>query len=617
MRNLDQLRWLAENAGFETHCDPDGREFDVCVATLASDAEDRFAPFNANENQSQADFERNLNHLRAAASMLSDNGLLFVYGAPARLMRYGAALSDTLTLRYWIAVRAATPVRSDKLRPEHQGLLLLSRPKAAINNLRVAHSVCRACGKLLKDWGGKSHLMNPQGVALSDVWMDLVVDARESMPAEVFERLLQLAMNFERRRLLLLTLDEQSARTQEFQNVPLFAFDPLRWMKRDTPRKRLVPASLLDRMHRGKCLDILKRIPSRTVDLAFADPPFNLTKAYNGYTDERERGDYIGWCKRWLVEYVRVLKPGGALFVLNLPRWSVHLADFIARERGMYFQNWVVWNSLPEPKGVLMPAHYSLLYFTRGKAAGRFNYCSMEDGWQPFDEAVFPPDRADVCNRMVCRRRRRASASTWRGELTDIWYDIPRDRRASRRAATTRAHPCPTPEALIDRIIRLATNAGDVVLDAFAGVGTTALVARRLDRHFIAIEQDEQYVVAAERRISERAQAYPRPASRQKRGVTKRKLQLELKRLALALNRLPTRADVERLSDYRLEQFEVAFSSWSEALKAAKLYAPPSPAMWTLPSSSYAEKGIEESLFQDADGREDVLPPSRPDDHRF
>lgn len=574
MRNGEQLRRLAENAGFTTYFEADGRDFDVCVATLigeAGGAQERFAPVNASEQPSQPTFERNLQRLRQAALSLGDNGLLFLYGEPARLARYAAALAESLTLRYWIAVRAATDRRADQLRPEHQGLLLLVKGKPSINSLRIAHAACRACGKPLKDWGGKAHLMHPQGVALSDVWMDLVVDAAEPLPAQVFERILQLATDVERRRLLILRLDERARRVETLQAVPLFAFDPLSWMKRGVPKQRAIPGALLNQMHRGKCLDILRRIPSQTIDLAFADPPFNLTKAYNGYADEREWRDYLGWCKRWLLEYVRVLKPGGALFVLNLPKWSVHLADFLMRERDIYLQNWIVWNALPEPKGVLMPAHYSLLYFTRGKAAARFNYCSMEDGWQPFEEAVFPPDRADVCKRRACARERRASASTWRGELTDIWHDIPRDRRHHRRAAVTRAHPCPTPEALLDRIIRLTTNAGDVVLDAFAGVGTTALVAARLNRQFITIEQDETYASAAQTRLRERRQAYPRDAERRRRGVSKRKLQLELKRLALELEREPSRADVERLSAYRLEQFDTAFASWSDALKAARL----------------------------------------------
>jgi site-specific DNA-methyltransferase (adenine-specific) len=331
---------------------------------------------------------------------------------------------------------------------------------------------------------------------------------------------------------------------------------------------------LIDTLHKAPALDVLKMIPSETVDLAFADPPFNLTKNYNGYSDDRNERDYLGWCKRWVIEYERVLKPGGAMFILNLPKWSALLADFLGRAGKLYLQNWIVWNSLPEPKGVLMPAHYALLYFTKGEEGSRFNYCSMENGWEPFDEAVFPPDRADVCQRRGCVRKRRASGRTWRGELTDIWHDIHRDRRPKKGAIDSKAHPCVTPERLIDRIIRLTTEPGDVVLDAFAGTGTTAMVARRLDRRFIAIEQDDDYLCVANRRVTEyrtrERVARPRVSRRQ---VSKRSLQIELQRLALSLGRLPTKTDVAILSRYKLGAFEEAFDSWGEALKAAKTIA--------------------------------------------
>jgi len=402
------------------------------------------------------------------------------------------------------------------------------------------------------------------------VWMDFIVDADDRMPAEVFERILQLAKRETRKRLLLLAPERE--RVTIYQDVLRFEpFNPLSLSKREAQKEKFVGNSLLNQMHNGKCLDILKAIPSQSVDLAFADPPFNLMKEYKGYSDELSVSEYVGWCKRWLVEYMRVLKPGGALVILNLPKWALHISDFLCRQRDIYLQNWIVWNALPEPKGVLMPAHYSLLYFTKGKRAARFNYCSMEQGWQPFDEAVFPPDRADVCKRRSCLRKRRASASLWRGELTDIWHDIHRDRRAGRRAAAIQGHPCPTPEALLDRLIRLTTNPGDVVLDAFAGVGTTALVAGRLGRNFICIEQDENYIATAERRIIVRKQPLQQAKRRQKRGIAKSHLQLELKRLAVLLDRLPTPADVEQFSDYKIETFNQAFASWSEALKAAKI----------------------------------------------
>jgi site-specific DNA-methyltransferase (adenine-specific) len=565
MHNIESLRRLALQHGFEFQ---DSCLSSVCIAAPHLSPADRYRPFNFRRDPSSDLIERNSASLIEAARALDTNGLMFVYGLPAHLSRYATALSSELEFRYWIGVRAVTSQKAGGLRPEHMGLLLMSRPGAAINRLRIPHARCRHCGDMLKDWGGKSHLMRADGAALSDVWMDLVVDSSDQMPVEIFERAVQLSQNAERRTLRLVIAD-QSETIYGFDQPAIQSFDPLRWRGAQAKTARQIPQEILNRLHNAPCLDVLKAIPSETIDLAFADPPFNLTKNYNGYGDDR--ADYTGWCKRWLVEYERVLKPGGAIFIVNLPRWSVWLADFLTRTSSLYLQNWIVWNSLPEPKGVLMPAHYSVLYLTKGERASRLNYCSMEEGWQPFDEAVFPPDRPDVCRRRSCIRRRRASGKLWRGELTDVWYDIHRERQHARGAARLRVHPCRTPERLLDRIIRLATDPGDVVLDAFAGVGTAAMVARRLGRNFIAIEQDSSYLEVAGQRLEEQNSLifYPRNAPARRR-VSKRRLQLELQRMALALGRLPSRADVEKMSRYDLETFDAAFDSWTVALKAAR-----------------------------------------------
>ncbi len=592
MLNLEHLTALARHFGFETtliksaheidlnaqmELRYDGvckREFSLIVAAPPYDPDSRYRPFNFKACEEKESLEQNQNLIQAAAERLSPDGLMFVYGLPAHLARYATAISSRLTLRYWISVRTMTGQKSSGLRPEHTGLALFSKSSAPLNSIRVPHPRCLYCDKPLKDWGGKSHLMHPVGVMLSDVWRDLVVDPQDRMPSEVFERILQLSQSRDRTSLLLAVPDRPAARrfkANEYE-ANYLAFNPLRSA---ASKDRSLPEHLVDRMHKAPCLEVLKSIPSETIDLAFADPPFNLTKDYNGYSDDKGESEYIGWSKRWLIEYERVLKPGGALVALNLPRWAALLADFLSRTGKMYLQSWIVWDSLPEPKGRLMPAHYSLLYFTKGPSAARFNYCSMENGWQPFDEAVFPPDRTDVCRRRTCVRKRRASGHVWRGELTDIWFDIHRDRRQKRAGIAEKAHPCQTPDRLLDRIIRLTTNPNDLVLDAFAGTGTSALVSKRLGRRFIAIEQDGGYLSIAARRINDN-----RPSERRRAGcpssrrVSKRRLQMELQRLARLLGRLPGRADIELLSQFEPETFEERFDSWGDALKAARLVVP-------------------------------------------
>jgi site-specific DNA-methyltransferase (adenine-specific) len=117
------------------------------------------------------------------------------------------------------------------------------------------------------------------------------------------------------------------------------------------------------------CLDVLPQMVTETVDLVFADPPFNLGKDYgNGVNDSLKDHEYLEWCKRWMAERIRLLKPGGAFFLWNLPRWNIEHGHYL-NEAGMMFRHWVAVDikySLPIP-GRLYPSHYSMLYYTKGK----------------------------------------------------------------------------------------------------------------------------------------------------------------------------------------------------------------------------------------------------------
>lgn len=89
----------------------------------------------------------------------------------------------------------------------------------------------------------------------------------------------------------------------------------------------------------GDCLNVLPRIPAGIVDTVFADPPFNLGKTYGRRTnDSRSNAGYLDWCKRWLAESIRILKPGGALFVYNLPRWNILIGAHLM-ECGLQFRH--------------------------------------------------------------------------------------------------------------------------------------------------------------------------------------------------------------------------------------------------------------------------------------
>ncbi|MBC7077813.1 MAG: hypothetical protein H5T92_05850, partial [Synergistales bacterium] len=95
-------------------------------------------------------------------------------------------------------------------------------------------------------------------------------------------------------------------------------------------------------LFRGDCLEVLTQVESESVDTIFADPPFNLAKCYgNGRSDLLPDEEYLEWCHRWLNECARILKPGGSIFVHNLPKWNVFLAHYLASELKLDFRHWI------------------------------------------------------------------------------------------------------------------------------------------------------------------------------------------------------------------------------------------------------------------------------------
>lgn len=241
--------------------------------------------------------------------------------------------------------------------------------------------------------------------------------------------------------------------------------------------------TFLDKIYQGDCLEVMDRLYAEygpCVDLGFADPPYNLEKLYNGYDDALRSSEYIKWCNEWLLRYVRLLKPHGSLFVLNLPKWSPHHAVFLNNQ--VYFQNWIVWDALSDPRGRIMPAHYSLLHYTKHPTEFTLNA----------QEPVEPTNR---CLRPRCIKTR---SSNLHGEvLTEVWHDIHRIKHKRDRDH----HPCQLPEKLLQRIIKLASKPGDVVLDAFMGTGTTAVVSKRLGRHYLGAEFDQEYIEISKKRL--------------------------------------------------------------------------------------------------------------------
>lgn len=506
--------------------------------------------------------------LKTCAQSLRTGGLLFIYGAPRFLPAYAQFL-ETLDdecyfeFKYWIAVQLHECRVRDTLYSSHVGILLyhkLPRKGTKLFNIntsfRIPHAYCSACNRNLRDWGGKKHLMNPNGAALSDVWTDFPVRplTDNRIPQDVLERVIGLAGG--RAVHVVESVGCESQKICIQNNTSLLAQD-----------------LDVDKVEVADCIEFLEGLLPKyehgAFDLVFADPPYNLSKLYSNYSDTQAAEKYVAWCDRWLELCARLLKAGGSLFALNIPRWALSHARTLDKQ--LQFRHWIVWHALAEPRGKLLPAHYALLHYTKDGAPVVFNYSDF-----PQEGMVSQPDSPEYCLRASCIKTRKSLGNDKKVPLTDIWFDIHRIKHKRDRDY----HPCQLPEKLLERIILLSSNPGQVVFDPFCGVGTTAIVAKRLGRHYITTDIDPTYVRITENKIEQMERNrtlfggfdVPRiPVHRPARLITKKYIESIIQQLARELGRTPELEDIRKYDAMIYEEIPKLYSNPRKALGAARV----------------------------------------------
>jgi modification methylase len=259
----------------------------------------------------------------------------------------------------------------------------------------------------------------------------------------------------------------------------------------------------VDIILKGDCIEVMRGLPESSVDLIFADPPYNLQlkgelhRPDNSLVDAVDESwdrfasfaAYDHFSRAWLAEARRLLKPDGALWVIgsyhNVFRLGAALQD-----AGFWILNDVVWrksNPMPNFRGKrLTNAHETLIWAARSdQSKYTFNYEAMKalnDGIQMRSDWLIP----------LCTGGERL-----------------------KNAEGDKAHPTQKPEALLHRVMVASTRPGDVVLDPFFGTGTTGAVAKRLGRRWVGIEREPEYIAVAERRL-----ALVRPVDAESAAVT-------------------------------------------------------------------------------------------------
>ena len=248
----------------------------------------------------------------------------------------------------------------------------------------------------------------------------------------------------------------------------------------------------------GDCVKVLAGMPAGSVDLVFADPPFNIGYEYDVYDDRRAKADYLAWTETWLAAAVRVLKPDGSFF-LAIGDEFVAEHKVLLDALGLTMRNWIVWHYTfgVNCSKKFNRSHAHILYYVRDPKHYTFN-----------------PDSVRVPSaRMTTYADRRANPvgklpdDTWvlRPQESDEHFRDDQDTWHVPRVCGTfkerLGHPCQMPEGVLDRIIRVASNENGIVLDPFAGSGTTLAVAKKLGRSYLGVELSEQYADGVRKRL--------------------------------------------------------------------------------------------------------------------
>ena len=242
----------------------------------------------------------------------------------------------------------------------------------------------------------------------------------------------------------------------------------------------------INKIINGDCLEIMQNIPDNSIDMTFADPPFNLKKKYSKYKDNKDFNEYLEWCKKWIYQMIRITKPSGSIFLHNIPKWLTYYSTLLNEIAD--FKDWIAWDAPTAPMGKsLQPSHYGILYYAKDLKQNKFY------------EIRYPHKRCRKCKYILKDYGGKKGKLHPFGPLvSDVWTDIHRIKHNKYRDK----HPCQLPLHLLERIILMSTDENDIILDPFVGTGTTVIAAKRLGRKFIGIDIGEEYVNITQNKLS-------------------------------------------------------------------------------------------------------------------
>lgn len=245
-------------------------------------------------------------------------------------------------------------------------------------------------------------------------------------------------------------------------------------------------------LFREDCLMVMSEIKADTINCIFADPPFNINKLYTDtrYKDKKSKTEYEEWTRKWLSECVRILKPGGSLFIYHRPQDLIGIGAYLNKNPYVSFRNWVavnMKNGFPIRRR-LHPTHYGLLYYVKNGDEFTFNVVRTQT------------PKCRHCDKLIKDYGGyRDRFEQWEDEggtpciqISDYWDDARPERHYKNRPISINE----LPYEIAERAILMSTNEGDIVFDPFGGSGSTFYAAQINNRYWIGSEiGDNKYII--------------------------------------------------------------------------------------------------------------------------
>ncbi len=255
-------------------------------------------------------------------------------------------------------------------------------------------------------------------------------------------------------------------------------------------------------VYQGDCIEGLAQIEPGTIDLVFADPPFNIGYEYDVYHDKRGSDEYLDWSARWMRGVHEALKPDGTFWLAIGDEYAAELKVIAQRDLGFICRSWVIWYYTfgVNCKRGFSRSHTHLFHFIKDAANFTFNADDPAVRVPSARQLVYADGRANPKGRLP--------DNTWILRPQDLpdgfdpnentWY-FPRV--AGTFKEREGFHGCQMPEQLLGRIIRCCSNPADTVLDPFSGSGTTLVVAKKLGRQWLGFELSADYAEKIKERL--------------------------------------------------------------------------------------------------------------------